>query len=589
MKSKKRSLGKIINGMFLLVFMSALFFNSMILYHIRRLIEENRMDNAGSIGYQVGNYFSREMEKLIKIQDGVTNQALALNVLRAENREEEESARRVYRDYIYELQNYSGDLNYALLIDPSEEYKLVSQAMASEEFETVCRLENAPLKETDFNDVCQFDFFRIPQTAYQNSLYIVCYKPVSYYEEVSEGFRKKFAGVSIVVSKISTGRIMAEYKEWGKMELNLLSGNKNIRIFDFETARPAEVSTQLRLIGLNRGNWYIQGILYKDKYEKMIDRITLLTFAGTGAVLLLLILFQFVLKRMVSEPVRKIVSYLDSYTISSSPKLLKNVNGCREFSMIGEEINKMVISSAQRTKRIFEQQSRLYEYELVTNRNQLRILQGQINPHFLYNTLECIRILSILKDTGKVERITIAMSDIMRYTLKEGDEVGLLDEITISLQYLSIMKIRYADCFCYEVDLPQEVRNCRIIKMILQPVLENVFKYGLILHKKSNRVRISVAKESAAKENVIEESTVKENAALRIRVEDNGKGMTPERLKEVQDGLCREHPETETGNIGLYNVHSRLKMRYGEGYGIRIQSSPGRGTVVELLLPYLKK
>lgn len=162
MKSKKRSLGKIINGMFLLVFMSALFFNSMILYHIRRLIEENRMDNAGSIGYQVGNYFSREMEKLIKIQDGVTNQALALNVLRAENREEEESARRVYRDYIYELQNYSGDLNYALLIDPSEEYKLVSQAMASEEFETVCRLENAPLKETDFNDVCQFDFFPDP-------------------------------------------------------------------------------------------------------------------------------------------------------------------------------------------------------------------------------------------------------------------------------------------------------------------------------------------------------------------------------------------------------------------------------------------
>lgn len=204
---------------------------------------------------------------------------------------------------------------------------------------------------------------------------------------------------------------------------------------------------------------------------------------------------------------------------------------------------------------------------------ELLALQSQINPHFLHNTLETI-YWEILRISGKptiAHRMLENLSDIMKYSLNSKDNlVTLKEEIENTKSYIEIQKYRYEDKFDVYWDYSPLVDNYKIKKLIFQPLVENSIYHGII--KKDIRCYIKI-------------KIVKSDSHLRIFVADNGAGILPEKLDVIKQKLVSN--EDFSDHIGLFNTNKRLKLLYGDKYGIRIRSLPDKGTVVFIHIPIL--
>lgn len=166
-----------------------------------------------------------------------------------------------------------------------------------------------------------------------------------------------------------------------------------------------------------------------------------------------------------------------------------------------------------------------------------------------------------------------SLSDFFRSTLSRGkDIVTLKEELQHVRSYLEIQQVRYQDILQYEIEAPEELYLCQIPKMTIQPLVENALYHGIKNKRGAGRIRIRCEKE---------------NHGCRIRIEDNGIGITKERLAQVQDGILHK---VLTGKdiYGLYNVHERIRLNFGERYGISIESEYGEGTVVCIFVPYVE-
>ena len=207
-------------------------------------------------------------------------------------------------------------------------------------------------------------------------------------------------------------------------------------------------------------------------------------------------------------------------------------------------------------------------------RSELRTLQAQIAPHFLYNTLDAIVWLAEADRNDEVIHITRALSDFFRISLSQGrDWIPLAEEVRHLQGYLTIQKIRYRDILDYEIDIPQSLYGYEILKLLLQPLVENAIYHGIKHRRGRGLVRV-LARE--------------ENGALCASVADNGAGMSPERLEEVRCCLnSKSEPAKDQAGYGLYNVNKRIQLYYNQPEGIRIESGEN-GTTVFLRVP-LKK
>ena len=208
-------------------------------------------------------------------------------------------------------------------------------------------------------------------------------------------------------------------------------------------------------------------------------------------------------------------------------------------------------------------------------RSELRTLQAQIAPHFLYNTLDAIVWLAEAQRTDEVIHITRALSDFFRISLSQGrDWIPLSDEVKHLQGYLTIQKIRYRDILDYEIDIPREFYNDQILKLLLQPLVENAIYHGIKHRRGRGFIRVSGREE---------------NGRLVLTVADNGAGMTPERLRQVRESLNNDAPnEGEGGCYGLFNVNKRIQLYYNQPEGVEIQSDEN-GTTVSLSVPFGRK
>ncbi len=204
-------------------------------------------------------------------------------------------------------------------------------------------------------------------------------------------------------------------------------------------------------------------------------------------------------------------------------------------------------------------------------RSELRTLQAQVAPHFLYNTLDAIVWMAEAQRTDEVIHITRALSDFFRISLSEGrDWIPLSDEIKHLQGYLTIQKIRYRDILDYEIDIPWELYNRQILKLLLQPLVENAIYHGIKHRRGRGMVRVT-GREQKGK--------------ILLTVTDNGAGMTAERLEQVRESLARSVDEDEEhGCYGLFNVNKRIQLYYNQPEGVHIQSNDN-GTTVSLCVP----
>jgi two-component system sensor histidine kinase YesM len=209
-------------------------------------------------------------------------------------------------------------------------------------------------------------------------------------------------------------------------------------------------------------------------------------------------------------------------------------------------------------------------------------LQNQINPHFLYNTLETIRSEAIMHNDMDVAMMSEALANYFRYNIsKKSDLVTIKEELENIESYIRIQKFRFQNRIEYETiyhDNPSCFENVQMPKLILQPLVENSIYHGIEKNINGGKVTVHL---SATTKRVI------------ITVQDNGPGMSKERLKEVQQGLMEygrlERNQEGRGGIALNNINQRIKMIYGEDYGLIFSSMLGVGTEAELVLPLIEK
>jgi two-component system sensor histidine kinase YesM len=206
--------------------------------------------------------------------------------------------------------------------------------------------------------------------------------------------------------------------------------------------------------------------------------------------------------------------------------------------------------------------------EIKQKQTELTALQARINPHFLYNTLEVIRMRAISQGAEDVGEMIYSLSALFKHYVKPKPVHRIKDELEACRLYLELFRIRYKDRFSYEIDCPPEYRNKIALQMSLQPLIENYVVHGMRQDRRDNFIRIT-----------IEQDTL----GLIARVTDNGIGIGEERLAKLRDSLNK--PEAPEGSFGLYSVHERLKLLHGEAYGIEINSIDGEGTVVSVRFP----
>ena len=201
------------------------------------------------------------------------------------------------------------------------------------------------------------------------------------------------------------------------------------------------------------------------------------------------------------------------------------------------------------------------------HRAELELLQAQINPHFLYNTLDSIAILAESQRDEDVVTMVTSLSTFFRNSLNKGEDIISLDaERTQVTSYLEIQHIRYSDILRYEINIPEELLDCMVPKLILQPLVENALYHGI----KNRRGVGTITVTGAA-----------EGSDLILRVSDNGAGMDEEQVRILQAGI---YEDRHTG-LGLVNVHKRIRLYCGEPYGLSFESQMGRGSTVSVRLP----
>lgn len=237
------------------------------------------------------------------------------------------------------------------------------------------------------------------------------------------------------------------------------------------------------------------------------------------------------------------------------------INSNDEFEVIGEAYNKMLLNIEKLIK-INEEKAK---FNVLT---EIKQLESQFNPHFLFNTLEMLRY-TIKIDATMANKIIINISSLLRFSIEnKSSEVPLKVNRKYTESYLEIQKYRFGENFDYYYEMEPKLENYLVPKLIIQPIIENAIKHGytqkdkLIVHIKTKKIKDKLV----------------------ITVYDNGKGMEKHIFREVKNML--ENNDSKLANhIGVYNTHRRIKLMYGKDYGLKILSSIGRGTSVKMYLP----
>ncbi|MGG3453483.1 cache domain-containing sensor histidine kinase [Paenibacillus rhizolycopersici] len=209
---------------------------------------------------------------------------------------------------------------------------------------------------------------------------------------------------------------------------------------------------------------------------------------------------------------------------------------------------------------------------------ELRVLQAQIKPHFLFNTLESINVLAVQNEGRKVSEMVLRLASILRISIQDKEEIKLSLEVEHLRSYLEIQKFRFDELFEYVIDIPDEMMNCLLLKLTLQPLVENSIQHGFEGIDYKGRITVTGRMEQDR---------------ILLRIEDNGIGMTNEQLANIQyadmdDPAYRSlapYPSHERRGLGLRSVYDRLRYQYGSRYGLFICSQPGYGTTIQCVIP----
>jgi len=318
------------------------------------------------------------------------------------------------------------------------------------------------------------------------------------------------------------------------------------------------------LASVEGSDWRAVGVSYVDELvnrnvNDMIRLSCLLAVVVLGAALLT----SWLLFRFLGRPLRGLASAMESFESDADHFAYKPVGGTREVQELSDSFEHMVL-------RIQELMTTVREEEINLRKTELKALQAQINPHFLYNTLDSIAWMCEQGRNADAVRMVHALARLFRISISRGHElIPIAKEIEHAESYLQIQMYRYKNQFTYDFDVDPDCLGYYCNKITLQPIIENSINHGLDLMVDEGRIDVLVRQDG-------------DDIVFSIR--DNGVGMSEEQIEAIM-----QHGPTDRTGIGIKNVNDRLKIYFGKSYGLHITSEPDVGTCVEIRMPKIKE
>ena len=280
-------------------------------------------------------------------------------------------------------------------------------------------------------------------------------------------------------------------------------------------------------------------------------------------VLLATLISSLVLSRLISGPISQLMFAMRDFEKNAEGFAFTPIGGTSEMMALSDSFGDMVV-------RIQELMTRVRSEEVALRKTELRALQAQINPHFLYNTLDSIALMCEDGRNKDAVDMVNALARLFRISISKGHElIPIQKEVEHAQSYLKIQKFRYKNQFEYGFEVEEQCLKYYCNKITLQPIIENAIYHGVNGLVDEGHIEIRVRAEG---EDVL------------FTVEDNGVGMEPEQIEEI----FRRKPDGKSG-IGIKNVNDRLKIWFGDAYGITIESVPDEGTKVTVRMPKVRE
>ncbi len=338
-------------------------------------------------------------------------------------------------------------------------------------------------------------------------------------------------------------------------------GEKLIKTEDHADGSFYESGTLVEINTLGELGWRVVGVSSLEEVNSIRDK-TLSKVLGLALIccVLALLALRFVLGFVVTRPVNSLISSMKDFESSPedfrySPAQMR----ISEFSQISDSFGHLTWMIRSLFERVRDEEKEL-------RKTELRALQAQINPHFLYNTLDSIQWMCERGKNESAVRMVSALAKLFRISISRGHElIPLRDELRHAESYLTIQKYRYGDRFDYRFEVDENLGDFLCVKITLQPLIENAIYHGI---------------EPLVDEGEIVISAKSDGDCILLSVSDNGVGMTAEQITQVL-GKAR----SDSGGIGVRNVNDRIRIYFGEEYGLKVDSEPDVGTTITVKIP----
>jgi len=333
---------------------------------------------------------------------------------------------------------------------------------------------------------------------------------------------------------------------------------------------PANVIVRNMSPGLYNGQFKIVSMVPVSVIEKQATDMVVLGVVIMISCLLFAILLIIVFTRAISKRVKKLSMDMHEVAMGNFD-LDPTMDGEDEMGQLAQDLGVMIHSIKQLINEIKHIDAQKNQLAIKQREIKLKLLANQINPHFLFNALETIRMNAHSKGDKEIAEVVMMLGKIIRKNLETGSEMVTLEaEMDLVKSYLKIQKFRYRDRINFSIQYEDdEIRKSKILPMTIQPIVENSVIHGIESKQRDGKISIRLAKK---------------DGYLVITVEDNGSGMSRERLQELI--LSLDEVEDASGSrIGLKNVHQRIRLFYGDRYGLRIGSVENEGTCIEIIMP----
>ena len=320
---------------------------------------------------------------------------------------------------------------------------------------------------------------------------------------------------------------------------------------------PLNFQTQRRLFFIQMSysqstGCYIISAVHIPSVAQSLNRV----WINTGVILAAVVFFTaaliLILFRNLIRPLNQFSSIIDSMGNTGQRHLTKplSIEGCAEVQNLAEKFSHMFSTIDKLNEQIFDTSAKLYEEKIRGQATEISYFQSQINPHFLYNVLELIRSLALSRNVPEIASIAVSMGKMYRYNTKGSPIVPLREELEMTKAYVEIQKYRFQSKFDIFYNIPDEALDVPVIKIILQPLVENAIQHGI---------------EPSLTPCMLYIGCSVTDGELVIEIRDNGIGMPPQRLAQIRS-LLQEERYDATNYVGMANTNARLKLQYGPEY-----------------------